>query len=118
MILRSSESDTNNSNNFLLKLSLGKYGVLRTYIHLIFAVLFIIAVMYISEFAQWNAWGVAIAVFIYGVYITNIGLGLWRASRKMKHEVGSFFTKIIAALSVLAGIGSIINALKLLLTYF
>lgn len=117
MLLRSSETDKNSNNNFLVKLSLGKYGTARTYLHLIFALLFCVAVTFISKFAQWNALGIAIAIFIYGVYITNVGLGLWRVSRKIKQEVGSFFTKAIAALSVLFGISAILNALRLLFTY-
>ncbi|AHG22990.1 hypothetical protein Z042_23040 [Chania multitudinisentens RB-25] len=117
MLLRSSETDTDNNSNFLVKLSLGKYGVTRTYFHLVFALIFCIAVTFFSKFAQWNALGIAIAVFSYGVYITNVGLGLWRASRTIKQEILSFFTKVIAALSAVAGVMAIFNAINLLFTY-
>lgn len=116
MLLRT--NDNNQKNNFLLTLSLGKYGVLRTYLHLLIAIFFIIAVTFLASFANWNVWGMAIAIFVYGIYISNVGLGLWRVSRKINNEVGSFLTKFVAAASVLCGISAILKSLNLVFTLF
>ncbi|MNG55969.1 hypothetical protein D3C79_140410 [compost metagenome] len=116
MLLRSTDTEKN-SNNFLSALSLGKYGIKKTYLHLAFALLFSVAVTFFSKIANWNALAIAIAIFIYGVYISNVGLGLWRASRTVRQEIASFLNKAVAVISVLFGISAIFNSLKLLLTY-
>ncbi|WP_261435974.1 hypothetical protein [Serratia quinivorans] len=116
MLLRSTDTEKN-SNNFLSALSLGKYGIKKTYLHLAFALLFAIAVDFFSKSANWNTLAIAIAIFIYGIYITNVGLGLWRASRTVRQEIASFLNKAVAVISILFGISAIFNSLKLLLTY-
>lgn len=113
-MLMKSSNDSVKSDNFLLNLSRGNYGITKTLYHLVFSIILIFLITYFSSTAGWNNFLTSISVFAYGIYIANVGIGLWRLSRKIKQEIGNFFTKALSALSVLFGLSAIFNALKML----
>lgn len=117
-MLMKSSNDSVKSDNFLLNLSRGNYGIAKTFCHLAFAIILIFLITYFSNTAGWNNFLTSLSVFTYGVYIANVGIGLWRLSRKIKKEIGNFFTKLLSVLSVLFGLSALFNALKMLFLSF
>ncbi|MEQ9769412.1 MULTISPECIES: hypothetical protein [Pectobacterium] len=104
------------SNSWLAKLSRGDYGVGMTFGHLAIALL-LAAINYFflgrlgngSVFVGYLV--IAVMVF-YGIYVANIGMGLWRLARKLS-EVKTFLLRFLAAICVMAGISAIFNGLAL-----
>ncbi|MDA5543371.1 hypothetical protein PGS62_05350 [Yersinia rochesterensis] len=104
--------------SWLAKLGSGQLSVAKTYLHLLFALIFISAVTFFAVFADWNFWAIVLAVVIYAIYIFNVGRGLWCVSKTINNKAFRILTKCVSVFSYFCGISAFIRAANLVLLYF
>ncbi|MGG7670052.1 hypothetical protein ACQ4OC_15575 [Yersinia sp. J1] len=103
--------------NWLVKLANGQLSIGRTYLHLILALAFIAVITISAGYANWDLWAILIGMALYAIYIFNVGLGLWRVSKKINNAIAITLTKLVSVIAFFCGISSIINSIKLATLY-
>ncbi|WP_145553285.1 hypothetical protein [Yersinia bercovieri] len=103
--------------NWLSKLGSGQLGIAKTYLHLLFAFIFIFAVSFFAVFADWNLWAIILAIAVYAIYIFNVGRGLWCTSKIINNKAFRILTKCVSVFAYFCGISAFIRAANLVLLY-
>ncbi|MCG8709982.1 hypothetical protein JHU04_003257 [Brenneria sp. 4F2] len=104
------------SNNILAKLARGGYGVGGTFMHLAVAIVFwvVLLVFLLGQFSSdstWLGYLMLAAMFFYGIYLTNIGLGFWRLAGALSVKPAALLLKLLAVGCVVMSVWEVLNGL-------